>query len=209
MLSSMSGKEQEVDPKLALDYGGKVHRALEETGRRLNQVLLGQTALSFACASIALDQVSPPSAYTVTGLEIGLSLPTILTGASLIISCLLMYQVGLVHHEERLRSTLERIYAALGFDDESMEDALASPLEHPGLATIVLAQARTTKGLSIAYRVTRVFVILLFLGVPLFSQALVAYRLTLLGLLGWLVPIGFGFFLSVWHLIIYIRRERA
>lgn len=207
MVASVSEKVQEPDPKLLLDYGGKVHRALEETGRRLNQVLLGQTALSFACVAVALGLASPPPGYALVGLQMALSLPTLLTGASLVVASLLMYQIGLVHHEEFLRTTIERIYSSLGLVDESLENVLASPLEHPGLATIVLAQARTTERPSIVYRVTRAFVILLFLGVPLLTQVLVAYRLSVVGLLGWLAPVLFGFLLSVWHLLIYLRRR--
>jgi hypothetical protein len=44
-----------------------------------------------------------------------------------------------VHHEEQLLRTAVGIYRSLGLDDPSLSDAVANPLENPGIVTTIVA----------------------------------------------------------------------
>jgi len=196
------------DKSAWLDYVGRVHQSLFATGSQINKVLVGQTIGSILCIAAALGLVPVSADYNFVGLKLSVSVPILFCGAAIVIASLLMYQLGLIHHEEILRGTLERIYKSLGVDDVSMQNRLASPLEHPGVVTTVLAQSRLGNKDTLVFRLSRLFSFALFLGLPLATQVIVGYQLISMRKLFWLAPVCIVFVLSVWHLGLYFYRGR-
>jgi hypothetical protein len=88
----------------------KLEKALWETGGRINTVLVAQSVLSLIMIAVALGLTSYPSELSVLGFRLGVSLPAFLCGGAVTAACLLMYQIGLVHHEEELLKSVLDIY---------------------------------------------------------------------------------------------------
>jgi len=116
-----------------------------------------------------------------------------------------MYQLGLVHHEEQLLRTATGIYRSLGLDHPSLSDTLTNPLENPGIVTTIVALSLKSGRRGPAFWAVRVFAILLFLGLPLAAQVVVAYTLVVTGASLWVIPLAAGFALSAGHVILYAR----
>lgn len=124
---------------LLLGYAAKLEKALWETGARINTVLVTQSVLSLILISVALGVTSYPNELSVLGFKLGVSVPVFLCGGAVIAACLLMYQIGLVHHEEELLKSVLDIYDSVGLKHASLSRYVAHPLENPGIITTIVA----------------------------------------------------------------------
>ena len=202
----MSGREErKADSALLSAYASKVQATLWETGARINWVLTVQSVLSLAIIAVATGLSPDPHTIPVGGVTLAVPFPLLLCGGALAVACLLMYQLGLVHHEEQLLRTAVGIYRSLGLDDPLLSDAVTNPLENPGIVTTIVALSLKRGRRGPAFWAVRAFAILLFLGLPLAAQVVVAYTLVVAGAGLWLIPLAVGFGLSTWHIILYAR----
>src|SRR5215475_9671938 len=126
-------KPKAANSDLLSAYLSKVQTTLWETGARINWVLTVQSVFSLAMISVATGVSPYPQTVPLGSVTLAVSFPLLLCGGSLAVACLLMYQLGLVHHEEQLLRTATGIYRSLGLDHPSLSDTLTNPLENPGI----------------------------------------------------------------------------
>jgi len=196
------------DSSVLLAYAAKVEKALWETGARINSVLIIQSVLSLAMISIALGVVTYPVELSVVGLKLGISLPVLVSGGAVATGCLLMYQLGLVHHEQELLAAVLDIYRASGLEHASLSQRIVSPLENPGVVTTVVALAVKGGYRGRAFWAARAFVLALFIGLPLASQLVIVVALGLSRAWLWTVPILASLTVSFWLTVLYFRAPR-
>jgi hypothetical protein len=174
------------DSSLQLHYIDKVHATLLETGNLINRVIFVQTLVSLVMVALAAEVIAVDKEFSLEGLKFYVSSPLILVSGSVFIGFLLMSQLGLVKHEEKLRDTILRLYKEIEYSDQSMRDIVAHPLESPNIATIIwnLYYTRLQDRPSLAYKLllflSRVFFFALFLFAPLAAQFVVGYKVFLL-----------------------------
>ena len=165
--------ERSPDQSMLLAHAGKLERALWETGARINWVLVIQSIASFIVISIVAGIVSYATEVSVLGLKLSLSPPVLISGCSVAIGCLLMYQLGLVHHEQQLLVDVLDIYKGCGLVHSSLSRRIASPIENPGVVSTVVAVAAQRAPRRTWFQFIRAVVLGLFIGLPLCSQVLV------------------------------------
>jgi len=196
------------DSSLLLAYAVKLEKSLWETGARINSVLIVQSVLSLAMISIALGVVTYPVELSVVGLKLGISVPVLVSGGAVATDCLLMYQLGLVHHEQELLAAVLDIYRGSGLEHVSLSQRLVSPLENPGVVTTVVGLAAKGGHRRRAFWAARAFVLALFIGLPLASQLVIIVALALSRAWLWAVPILASFAVSFWLTVLYFRAPR-
>jgi hypothetical protein len=194
-----------INAELLLHYAGKVETVLWETGARINWVLMTQSIFSVVIIALARGSAGYSGELPLAGLKLAVSLPILLSAGSLATACLLMYQVGLVHHEKRLLDAILDIYASLGLEHWSLSPSIVHSLENPGVVTTVIALTLRDGVQGPAFWLSRMFVMTTFVGLPLFSQAVVAYELAQTRSPLWLIPVVVGLVMSVWHIFLYFR----
>lgn len=129
----------EDERKLHLDYLGRVHVALTETGKRINTTLVAQTLVAFVTLAICLDIVATAPEYSVGGLRLTFAAPFVTIAGAFTCCALLLQQFGLLAHESVLQILMMSLYRDLGFKHDSLSDRIAHPLEHPNIATSVVS----------------------------------------------------------------------
>ncbi len=147
-----------INPELLLRYSGKVETVLWETGARINSVLVTQSIVSVVIIALALGLAAYPGELSLAGMKLGVSLPMLLCAGSLAAACLLMYQVGLVHHEQRLLRAILDIYASMGIEHWSLSPSIVHSLENPGIVTTIVALAMKDGAPGPAFWLSRAFV---------------------------------------------------
>jgi hypothetical protein len=188
---------------LLLGYAAKLEKALWETGGRINTVLVAQSVLSLIMIAVALGLTSYPSELSVLGFRLGVSLPAFLCGGAVTAACLLMYQIGLVHHEEELLKSVLDIYDLVGLKHASLSRYVAHPLENPGIITTIVALSIKASHAGLAFWVTRIFVLVMFLGLPLLGQIVVAFILIKARVTPWALPVLLTLAISTWYVVLY------
>ena len=122
-----------------------------------------------------------------------------------------MAQLGFVQHEDNLRNTILRLYSELGYEDPSMKNALANPLESPNIAVTVLNLYYFRSLSSLFYRIlqtsSRVLFFTLFLLLPIGAQFIAGYQMIVLYGWQWWTPITFlVLFVCIGYVILHFRR---
>lgn len=201
-----------VDRTVQLHYIDKVHSALKETGESISRVVIFQTLLSLITIALSAGVIFSDTDYTVSGFTFHVSFPLVLVSGAVAVGCLLMSQLGLVQHEDNLRDTVLRLYRELGYDDMSMANPLANPLESPNVVTIILNlySSRSLPGTlhRLLYTSSRVLFFALFLLLPLVAQIVTCYRMVILfGWQWWLLLPVFVFTISAVYVILYFRAK--
>lgn len=191
---------------LLLGYAAKLEKALWETGGRINTVLVTQSVLSLIIIAVALGLTSYPTELSVLGFRLGVSIPVFLCGGAVIAACLLMYQIGLVHHEEELLKSVLDIYDSVGLEHASLSRYVAHPLENPGIVTTIVALSIKAGHAGPAFWVTRIFVLAIFLGLPLLVQIVVAFILIKTRVTLWALPVLLTLAISSWYVVLYFGR---
>jgi hypothetical protein len=154
-------------------YAGTLEKALWETGARINSVLVIQSIASILMIAISFGLVSYPTEVPVLGVKLGMSLPVLMSGGAVATGSLLMYQLGLVHHEQELLTAILDIYKSSGLAHSSLSQRVASPIENPGVVTTIVSMVIHRSNRREWFNVIRAFVLSLFVGLPLFSQLVV------------------------------------
>jgi len=193
------------DSTVLLAYATKVEKALWETGARINSVLIAQSLLALAMISIALGVVTYPGELPLVGLKLGVSLPVLVSGGAVATGCLLMYQLGLVRHEQKLLMTVLDIYRSSGLEHASLSQQVASPFENPGVVTTVVALTVGGGDGGTAFSAARAFVLALFIGLPLVSQLVIVIALWASRAWWWTIPVLVSLAMSVWLTVLYFR----
>jgi hypothetical protein len=191
------------DSALLLRYAAKLEKTLWETGARINVVLVTQSLVSIGIMAVALGLSTYPSELSVVGLRLGVSLPMLLCGGAVTAACLLMYQLGLVHHEVQLLKSVLDIYGSVGLKHASLSRCIAHPLENPGIVTTIVALSLKSGHPGASFWATRTFVLVIFLGLPLFVQIVVVSVLITAHSSLWALPVMLGFAMCVWHVVLY------
>lgn len=122
------------------------------------------------------------------------------------LAALLMYQLGLVRHEELLLRSVLDIYQSVGLEHESLAWTIAHPLENPGIATTIVALSLKPGKAGPAFWVIRTFVLAIFLGLPLLSQLAVTAVMIKAGYVLWAVLVLVSFGVSLWCTLLYFAK---
>ena len=196
---------------LSLDYIGRVHANLLETGKAVNRSQVSETVLAILLILLALDVIRSGSQYDAAGVQIELQAPILLVAGVVVLAAIFCFHIGLVAHEAALLGICVRIYRDLGFHDRSLDNLLASPLETPSVFTTIanvyqLVPSPRWIG-KIAYRAVEVFGIGLFLGLPLLAQVVVVWYLVVSEANVVLLIVAiFSSLVTITHLYVYSRR---
>jgi hypothetical protein len=116
-----------------------------------------------------------------------------------------MYQLGLVHHEEELLTTILSIYRSIGFEHDSLSQRIVSPLENPGVVTTVAGLAGNRANRS-AFVAARSFALAIFVGLPLASQMVIIVALGWWRAWWWTAPVLVSWAMSLWLTFLFFSK---
>lgn len=190
--------------EVSLHYIDKIHAVLLETGKRINGAILSLLICSLTLVAVSVDAIVVDRRVAIDGFQIDISPSLLLVGGSWIVGILLLYLLGLVNHEARLRFRIQKLYRSLQYEEPSMYSPTVNPLEAPNVVTVVLNlalpsriifdpawwQSREYPRFSRSHRLYRAFISftellisLIIILLPYAAQILAGYKL--LVLFGW------------------------
>lgn len=177
-----------------LDFLGRVHQTLIETGRLIHATVLAQAVVSLLAILIVFGVVSTGEKYEVAGFRLDVQSPLLLFALAISAAALLAYLLALMQHESDLRDGLVDLYQCSGLSNPQLSEKLLNPLEYPHIMTTVESLSardglpRLMEGP--VKKVTKGAVQILTIGLPLIAQILVIGRLRLSGATGFAVAAG-------------------
>jgi hypothetical protein len=175
----------EANENLQLDYLGKAHDALKETGQRVHATIVIQSITSLLTISLVLRVVQTDSQYQAAGLTLHADSAFFLVALSVASAALLSYLIGLMQHESDLRDLIVNMYRESGFQHRSLEVKLLNPLEYPHIITVIRSVAQRPAlphPAAVAVRwITRLAILGLMLALPIAAQMFAGWGLNTSG----------------------------
>jgi|JFJP01.1.fsa_nt_gi hypothetical protein len=180
------------DKEVTLNYIDKLHNSLQLVGKILHSFIKWNFFVCIILIFISIGEIKFIQKSTFFGFEFEFSIKLLMIVLSCLISWMLAQITGLLNQETEIRDSILRLYSEISFEDSSMSDKEANPLEYPSYWTIpfrekIYGKSKTSSIYLILVGLIGILLIFIF---PLIVQILVFINLIdVIGAKWWLISI--------------------
>jgi hypothetical protein len=112
--------EESVHRQLVLHYIDKTHSTYVEISKTVNKVSVFLILFSLLVIAISIGVISANQEVSVAGMKLEITYWVILLSSVWVIGCCFAYMAALFCHASYIQNTILRLYASIGFSDETL-----------------------------------------------------------------------------------------
>lgn len=133
-MANVDSHERGTEPSpVVLDYLGRVHTSLLESGRAANRMLLLNVTISLLLLGLVVGGVSAAGTIATGILDLRISQQVLVLGLQYLTALTFAHAWALAIAEDDLAKLTRTLYAELGFNHPSMQVASVQPYDVPGI----------------------------------------------------------------------------